>query len=80
MLAQRAVADSPRWTRAVEDQSAPIPEEIPSEPGRIICTSFDSHSETTSGYKETGMIEYADDTALAHRAVMDENESPLRSS
>jgi len=27
MLAQRAVADSPRWTRAVEDQSAPIPGE-----------------------------------------------------
>ena len=26
MLAQRAVADSPRWTRAVEDQSASIPE------------------------------------------------------
>ena len=27
LLAQRAVADSPRWTHAVEDQSAPIPEE-----------------------------------------------------
>ena len=26
MLVQRAVADSPRWTRAVGDQSAPIPE------------------------------------------------------
>jgi len=26
MLAQRAVEDSPRWTRAVEDPSAPIPE------------------------------------------------------
>jgi hypothetical protein len=25
VLAQRAVAGSPRWTRAVEDQSAPIP-------------------------------------------------------
>jgi hypothetical protein len=61
----------------VEDQSAPIPEEIPSELGRIICASFDGHSETTSVYKETGKIEYADDTALAHRAVMDENESPV---
>ena len=36
MLAQRAVADSPRWTRAVEDQSAPISEEITSELGRIL--------------------------------------------
>jgi len=36
VLAQRAVADSPRWTRAVEDQSAPIPEEITSELGGII--------------------------------------------
>ena len=26
VLAQRAVEDSPRWTRAVGDQSAPIPE------------------------------------------------------
>ena len=33
VLAQRAVADSPRWTRAVEDQSAPIPEETTSELG-----------------------------------------------
>jgi hypothetical protein len=36
MLAQRAIADSPRWTRAVEDQSAPISEEITSELGRSI--------------------------------------------
>jgi len=36
MLAQRAVADSLRWTRAVEDQSAPISEEITSELGRSI--------------------------------------------
>jgi hypothetical protein len=41
-----------------------------------MCT-FDGHSETTSVYKETGKIEYADDTALAHRAVTDENESPV---
>ena len=27
----------PRWTRAVEDQSAPIPEELTSELGGIIC-------------------------------------------
>jgi hypothetical protein len=37
MLAQRAVADSPRWTRAVGDQSAPIPEEKTSKLGGIIC-------------------------------------------
>ena len=36
MLAQRAVADSPRWTRAVEDQSAPIPKEVTSELGGSI--------------------------------------------
>ena len=36
MLAQRAVADSPRWTRAVEDQSAPIPEEKINKLGRTI--------------------------------------------
>ena len=38
MLAQRAVAGSPRWTRALEDQSVPIPEEITSELGWIICS------------------------------------------
>ena len=36
MLVQRAASEGPRWTRAVEDQSAPIPEEITSERGRII--------------------------------------------
>jgi len=36
VLAQRAAWEGPRWTRAVEDQSAPIPEEIASELGRII--------------------------------------------
>jgi len=34
MLAQRAVEDSPRWTRAVEEQSGPIPEEGTSKLGR----------------------------------------------
>ena len=33
VLAQRAVADSPRWTRAVEDQSGPIPKEGTSKLG-----------------------------------------------
>ena len=37
MLAQRAAWESPRWTRAVEDQSAPIPKEITSELGRTIA-------------------------------------------
>ena len=36
MLAQRAASEGPRWMRAVEDQSAPIPEEITSELGGII--------------------------------------------
>jgi putative transcriptional regulator len=36
VLAQRAVEDSPRWTRAVEDQSAPIPGEAASERGGIM--------------------------------------------
>ena len=34
MLAQRAASEGPRWTRAVEDQSAPILEERVSEFGR----------------------------------------------
>ena len=34
MLAQRAASEGPRWTRAVEDQSAPIPEDIANELGR----------------------------------------------
>ena len=36
VLAQRAASEGPRWTRAVEDQSAPIPEETTSELGGII--------------------------------------------
>jgi hypothetical protein len=34
VLAQRAASEGPRWTRAVEDQSAPIPEEVTSKLGR----------------------------------------------
>ena len=33
MLAQRAVEDSPRWTRAVEDHAVPTPEEVMSKLG-----------------------------------------------
>ena len=36
VLAQRAASEGPRWTRAVEDQSAPIPEESTSKLGEII--------------------------------------------
>ena len=35
VLAQRAASEGPRWTRAVEDQSAPIPEEIKANCGVI---------------------------------------------
>ena len=35
MLAQRAASEGPRWTRAVEDPSAPIPEEVASGLGRM---------------------------------------------
>jgi hypothetical protein len=35
MLAQRAASEGPRWTRAVEDQSAPIPEEKTREFGEV---------------------------------------------
>jgi hypothetical protein len=31
LLAQRAASEGPRWTRAIEDQSVPIPEEKTSE-------------------------------------------------
>ncbi|MGH7183411.1 MAG: hypothetical protein ACREJN_15735, partial [Nitrospiraceae bacterium] len=37
VLAQRAASEGPRWTRAGEDQSASIPEEITSKLGGIIC-------------------------------------------
>jgi hypothetical protein len=37
VLAQRAASEGPRWTRAVEDQSAPIPEEKTSELGREVA-------------------------------------------
>ncbi|MGH7183404.1 MAG: aldehyde dehydrogenase family protein, partial [Nitrospiraceae bacterium] len=36
VLAQRAACEGRRWTRAVEDYSAPIPGEIASKLGRII--------------------------------------------
>jgi hypothetical protein len=38
VLAQRAASEGPRWTRAVEDQSAPIPEEKMSELGERIIS------------------------------------------
>ena len=38
VLAQRAASEGPRWTRAVEDQSASILEEISSELGMIMCS------------------------------------------
>ena len=38
VLAQRAVEDSPCWTRAVEGHSASIPEEVTSELGGIISS------------------------------------------
>jgi hypothetical protein len=37
MLVQRAALEGPRWTRAVEDQSVPIPEEITSKLGGGTC-------------------------------------------
>ena len=36
VLAERAASEGPRWTRAMEDHSAPIPEEIMSKLGWII--------------------------------------------
>ena len=35
MLAQRAASEGPRWTRAVEDPSAPIPKEVARDLRRI---------------------------------------------
>ena len=55
MLAQRAVADSPRWTRAVEDHSAPIPEDRTSKIGGIMyiarCAQSRAASATPLGAK-----------------------------
>ncbi len=49
MLAQRAASEGPRWTRAVEAQSAPIPKEITSELGWTPQTSFDGRMSTNMG-------------------------------
>ena len=40
LCSQRAASEGPRWTRAVEDQSAPIPEERTSELGGIIKMNY----------------------------------------
>ena len=50
MLAQRAASEGARWTRAVEDQSAPIPEEITSKLGGIIFIVPTRTIEDQSGY------------------------------
>jgi hypothetical protein len=48
VLAQRTASEGPRWTRAVEDQSAPIPREITSKRGGIISAAQDG-----AGWVET---------------------------
>src|SRR5207244_2317290 len=40
--AQRAASEGPRWTRAVEDQSAPIPKERKSMLGRMGWAAWSS--------------------------------------
>jgi hypothetical protein len=50
VLAQRAAAEGPRWTRAGEDQSAPIPEEITSELGESIYAGSTRAVGDHSGY------------------------------
>ena len=44
MLAQRAASEGPRWTRAVEDQSAPIPEEVRASLDGSSENSFDDRN------------------------------------
>jgi hypothetical protein len=49
VLAQRAASEGPRWTRAVEDQSAPIPREKRASLEGT-CISFDAGSLTNHGH------------------------------
>ncbi len=64
MLAQRAASEGPRWTRAVEDQSAPIPGEITSKLGRIIL----GHSLQTRRQREPDVCIIADKTNAGETA------------
>jgi hypothetical protein len=62
------------WTRAVEDQSAPIPEERTSELGRIICNLVrrpyvDQHGcPSTGGNRENT---FYTSRSLAHHSLLD---------
>ena len=55
MLAQRAASEGPRWTRAVEDQSAPIPKEVTSELGGNMYIVRCAQTKGTSGHPLSGV-------------------------
>jgi hypothetical protein len=71
VLAQRAASEGPRWTRAVEDQSAPIPEEVTSELGGIIRT------ETSCGSQRSAALNGNASHAPCNLAVSASNLQPL---
>jgi hypothetical protein len=68
MLAQRAVEDSPRWTRAVEDHSAPIPEKRTSKLGgsmyMVRCAQSKANHVCPDGSDEAVLFECACDVAI----------------
>jgi hypothetical protein len=84
LLAQRAAWEGPRWTRAVEDQSAPIPEEIASELGGII--HIDNSVERSMRAVKPGLLfpmkdEVVDRTSwknFVRRAQLGSSQPPLR--
>jgi hypothetical protein len=66
VLAQRAASEGPRWTRAVEDPSAPIPEEITSKLGGIIYNlarraQWDQHGHHSTGESQRDWKDNSDE-------------------
>ena len=57
MLAQRAASEGPRWTRAVEDQSAPTPGDITSELGGSIYFVRRAQLRIDQATLENGIVE-----------------------
>jgi hypothetical protein len=79
MLAQRAASEGPRWTRAMEDQSAPIPEEITSELGRIIVAwvlPFRDEAGVGTGEKDVARRPQSESPRWPARRECEESNTP----
>ena len=69
MLAQRAASEGPRWTRAVEDPSVPIPKEVAGDLRKISGAARPSFLLAEAARSEC---------AASMRAVKDSLAVPLR--